>query len=120
LAAVDVSDPTSPQFVSSEKIYESSGTVVDVVLRDSYAFTAAGFDGIRVVDISDPLHLQVTHEIPTTGYAGRLSITKNKLSIAHHAQGLGVMDPNSSSTIGFVDGIPAVVDLVADGDFSTH
>lgn len=120
LAAVDISDPTSPQFISIEKIYESSATVVDVVLQDSYAFTAAGFDGIRIVDISDPSNLHVTREIPTPGYAGRLAVSGNTLYIAHHAQGFGVLDLTSleeSPPIGFVDGGPAVVDLVVDGDF---
>ena len=122
LAAVDVSDPTSPQFISSEKVYDSSSNIVDVVLLDSYAFTAAGFGGIRMVDVSDPMDLHVAREIPTTGYAGRLSIADGRLFIAHHAQGLGVMDLKSLQeipSIEFVDGGPAVVDLVVNGNF-TH
>ncbi len=51
LAIVRISDPSNPSLI---KIIEFGAVAHDVILRDRYAFVAAGEGGVRVLDISDP------------------------------------------------------------------
>lgn len=53
LVVVDMRDPAEPKLAAD---VELGGAVPDVILCDHFAFVALGGRGVRVLDISDPLH----------------------------------------------------------------
>ena len=50
---VNVADHTHPKLA---KVVDIQGRITDVVVRDGYAFVAAGPSGVRVFDVCDPHH----------------------------------------------------------------
>ncbi len=53
LEAIDVADPASPIRVSR---FVAQDVVADLEIQGTYAFAAGGYNDLRVLDISNPLH----------------------------------------------------------------
>jgi hypothetical protein len=123
LLVVDVSDPSSPTFVSS---YESqSGNVFGVSILDGVAYIADGSNGIEILDVSDPSSISRLGidkaGLESTGVA----VVRDGLRVlAYVAQGsmglriLDVTDPGSIVVLGEVDTAGGAVDVVVLGSYA--
>ena len=94
----------------------------DVVLSDDYAYIADSFNGLRVVDISDPANPQeVGHFDPTGSTAGQGAYFS--APYAYLADGLGLLvldvsDPSAPSEAGFYDSIGFAVQVQISGAYA--
>lgn len=66
LVAVDVSDPTSPRFLSQSPVLGDQ--LMDIVLQEPFIYGAAGSAGLVVFDVSEPASIQLINAGPN--YAG--------------------------------------------------
>jgi hypothetical protein len=106
LQIVDVSDPTSPQFVGS---FETEGSVEDVYIETVTAYVASehggrqginirnaylasGKAGVQVVNVNNPSAPRLTGSTPVKGNAQQLEIVNNQAYVAAGAGGLNVVN----------------------------
>lgn len=88
LRVVDVTDPAHPQLTST---YNGNGVGLDVAALGQYAFVAAGYDGLRVLDISynPPVEVAVYATLwPVRG----ITIAGTRAYLANDMAGLQVLD----------------------------
>jgi hypothetical protein len=114
LAAIDVSNPASPQVLS---IYKPPEDIRGIVVDNTHAYVADGMYGIRTVDISDPAAL---HEIlrynPIGNFQsivvdGTTAYAKSDAQI----QIFSMVNPAHPSQIGYID-LPIYTDgLILNG-----
>ena len=88
LRVVDVTDPTHPQLVST---YNGSGPGMDVAVSGQYAFVAADYSGLYVLDISYNPPVEVAF-YDTPGFASGITISGTLAYIADGEAGLQVLD----------------------------
>ena len=79
---VSITDPAHPKLV---KTVGPKG-VSDVIVKGGYAFVAAGANGIRVLDVSDP-----TEATEVASYSARGRLAASQLAVLRVARG----DPNA-------------------------
>lgn len=77
LVIVNVTDPTGPKLVKTA----GPKGVVDVSVRDGYAFVAARAGGVRVLDVSDP-----AKAVEVGRYMDRSRLTASQLAVHKDAQ----------------------------------
>jgi hypothetical protein len=58
LEVFDVSNPASPSFLG-KIAYAGDGGATTVALSPQYAFGSAGRNGVQIVDVADPAHMQI-------------------------------------------------------------
>lgn len=133
LVIVDISRPAAPAVVADAVLPESWGYASAVTVRGGSAFVAAGYDGLRVIDVSDPDRPRQVASIAGEGYATDIALHADlaiqvedghpRVSPAFRViegarRGLRVFDvgrPDRPREIGFVETERQVVDLAGDG-----
>lgn len=132
---MDVSDPANPALLGQ---YNSPWMTGDLELRDNYAFVACWWDGVRIVDFSDPAHPVLTsHTMGWTSggtpgvtylYAQALDVEANYLYILDYGpfsnedtKGLYIVDISDISHPALLTRFTAIqsygYDLDVEGDF---
>ncbi len=93
LMVFDVTQPDTlipvSQLYVQPMAYEARGE--DVRISGSYAYLCFGFDGIKVIDISNPSNPILVAACPTPGYAFRSAISGHYLLVADGTRGLQVI-----------------------------
>ncbi|MCB9006715.1 MAG: hypothetical protein H6656_05000 [Ardenticatenaceae bacterium] len=86
LVAVDVADPTAPNFLGQSAIL--GDTLLDIAQEGSFIFGAAGRAGLVVLDVSDPANIRLLNGGPnysgdTTTYAVQIAISDGRIFISN-------------------------------------
>jgi hypothetical protein len=119
----DLINPETPQEIHFVSIPEASGVFLD----DSHAYVAAGSNGLRIVNISDPKNSYIEGSLDTEGFAQAVLVIRRPGSdppiryayIADGANGLIVMDVSNPATpvrVGSLAGIGTAFRLTYDGN----
>jgi hypothetical protein len=90
LIVLDPSNPTGPVEIGATG--PLPGTPLDVVVRGSVAYLAAGEGGVAVIDVSNPLKPQLAGAVDTAGYAEGIAIAGDYAYVADGPNGLRVID----------------------------
>ena len=88
-----------PDQAFSKSIINAGGT--DVLIAGQHAYVASLRNGIRLIDISDPVSPQLIHTFPTTD-ARDLAILHGRLYLADGAGGLKVFDVKDDGTLSYI------------------
>ncbi|MCK4566235.1 MAG: hypothetical protein KAU48_02890, partial [Candidatus Thorarchaeota archaeon] len=85
----DITDPTNPTY--AEHRWLPSGSGEDVFVSGNYAFVAAGFGGMHVINITDPLVTSTVGSVETS-YAWSVQVVGDMAYIADNNGGIRVID----------------------------
>ncbi len=92
LIAVDVIDPSATAMRGFYLFERVSRTGRDVAVEGRYAYIAAGWDGLQVVDLSDAANPRVVSRFDTSGHAWAVALQDGLAYIADENCGLRVID----------------------------
>ena len=101
LVVLDISDPSNPTLIGMSDVLPS--IVQGVAISGNYAYVAARYSGLYVMDISNPACLVRVGRCDTSDYAGRVVVQGNYAYVADGAAGLRVIDisnPRSPTPVG--------------------
>ncbi len=102
LVILDLADLKKPAFLS--QLYLGGG--YSIAVRDNTAYVAAGKEGLRIIDVSDPKSPLLKGGVDTEGEARDIALRKSHALIADGAEGLVVIDisnPADPKTVGTWD-----------------
>jgi len=68
------------------------GLVRDIVVRDGWAFVAAGVGGLMILDVRDPTHPSVLSRAALAGVSAKVMLQGNLAYVAAGAKGLRIVD----------------------------
>jgi hypothetical protein len=83
--------------------YDTPGAARNVAVDGDYAYVADYYEGLQVIDISDPSSPSLLGTYNTTGYAFRLAVSGDNVFVANYNQGLKVIDvsnPGAPTLVG--------------------
>lgn len=89
LQIFDISDPTSPAWISSAPASDSASGISVI---GPYAALAVGDNGIQLFDVSDPYQPVNVKTVDTPGYADDVLINGDYAYVSDDTEGLTVMD----------------------------
>lgn len=117
LVVLDISNPTLPTFVGESVVVP--GTVYDLTVAGDYAYTAFGYAGLRIFDVSDPAAPVETGHAPA-GWARGLALSGQ---YAYVADGGGlriidISDPSQPQQAGYFDGPAQANDVAVAGNYA--
>jgi hypothetical protein len=101
---LDMSIPAEPRQIG---FYEMNRSPHDIVVRDSIAYVADGWDGLVVLDVSDRLKPRKLGQWDTPKSINRLCIRGPYAYVADYGAGFRVMDvsdPANPYPVGFCEG----------------
>lgn len=81
------------------------GDAHDVTISGSHAYLADGVGGLRILDISDPLHPALVSSVKTTGTATAITVTNSLAFLLDSSKGLRIFDISSAANprpVGFL------------------
>ncbi len=90
LMSLDISNPANPRLVGTSNILP--GVVRSVSIYNRYAFVAAGKGNLQVLDLSDPLHLNLVSLVEDCHWPMDLARVGNLLYIVDNVEGLWIAD----------------------------
>lgn len=76
-----------------------------IVVSNSYAFVATGLNGMKIINISDPLKPYIARVIETDGFCCSIYINGNYLYLADGNKGLKVVDISNVYTAHIIESI---------------
>ncbi len=79
LEVTNVADPSNPVLLDE---LDPNVTGSDIVLNNGLAFLAAGYDGVFIVDVTDPTNIAVIGHYDTPGNATRMAYRDSLLYVA--------------------------------------
>ena len=88
------------------RVGDYSGRVDELAIKDNYMYGTAAFQGVSVIDISDPSSMEIVQTVPTDGHASGMEVKDDYLYVANGVDGLQVVDisdpPNAfqAATVG--------------------
>jgi len=104
LRVINISDPTQPHSIG---FYDTPGDALNLAVSGNYAYIADNYQGLRVVDISNPsLPVEVTTVMPNTsaGSTTDVVIANQRAYVAesydHGLHILDISDPTNPVTLG--------------------
>ncbi len=106
LMALDMSEPSVAVVGGFYAFDRISGTSRDVAVEGHYAYIAAGWDGLQIVDLSDAANPRVVSQFDTPGHAWAIALRDGLAYVADENYGLRVVDvhdPLQPFEIGFHD-----------------
>jgi len=106
LAVLDVTVPTQPVLLGQSQ--PLTGTVEDIVISGTLAYSAASLAGLRVFDVSNPAAPVELGSYVTPGKATNLALTSHYAYLADGDSGLYVIDvadPAHPALTRFVSGV---------------
>ncbi|MDO9693328.1 MAG: PKD domain-containing protein [Candidatus Latescibacteria bacterium] len=71
---------------------DTPGTAESVIVQGDYAYVADGAGGLRIIDVSDPLHPTAVGSYDTPGYAAELVLSGDLAFVADGVTGLQILD----------------------------
>lgn len=101
LTGINSDDPVNPYMVGVRRVPGEDAR--DVFVRDDIAYTAAGWDGLRIIDISSPPTYAEIGFFDERGWAGGVYVT-DTIAYLTTEEGLQIIDvstPSSPDEIGF-------------------
>jgi len=113
LVVLDISNPANSTVVGQTEVMP--GCVGGVAVAGNYAYVADGYDGLRIINVSDPAAPTETGFYETPGYANGVAVAGNYAYVADRYEGLriiNVSDPAAPSEAGFYD-TPGYAEAVA-------
>ncbi len=117
--AVDV-NPSSPTYLTTLDGVDTPGYALDVTVVGDIAYVADQYEGLQLIDVSDPEDLVIIGDVNTPGSAEQVTVVGNLAYVADNTTGLYVIDvstPSNPKIIGFWDtpdqawGVTVVGDL---------
>ena len=112
---------------SNDKVSQGGGTVSSLDIISAYgidilndtAYVAAGYDGLKIINISDPAAPETLGSVHTPGEAVKVAVLDNIAYVADDWKGLqiiNVSDPTAPQIIGSVDTPGDATDLAVVGN----
>ncbi len=117
LRLISVSDPTSPAQLSSIRLDENQQSTVGVAVAGSLAYLADALDGVKLVDVSNPVSPIVVGVYDSPGLSQGVTVVGNRAYVADSQAGLRIVDvsePGIPAEMGFYD-TPGVAESVTIG-----
>jgi len=74
LVILDVSDPAVPRPLTETRLPDARWTNAGIALAGNVAFIAAGYDGMRIFDVSDPTAPAQVAALPARGYIADVEV----------------------------------------------
>lgn len=87
LEIINVSTPASPS-----RIFSFEFGAEETVITGNLALVAAGFDGLQILDLTNPGNPQVVGTLETSGYAGSVAMSGTYALITVDETGLEIVD----------------------------
>ena len=121
--AIDISDPQNPDWLSG---VSTGNKAIGFDIAGGYAYVASGGSGLKIIDISEPTHLQLVGEInPGNGAAVDVALSGNYAYLAYgyagfsHYTGIYIIDIADKTHPIVVDNVPTgeVNDIEIGGDY---
>jgi len=117
---VDISEPENLRIVGN---YDNLLWAPGIVARDGYAYIAAGYNGLRILDISenDDIHEVGKIDIDIVGSANGLAILNDYVYIADGFVGLSMFDisnPENPQESGSLVTLGSVSDIDVQGNYA--
>jgi hypothetical protein len=86
----DVETPANPVEVG---VYDTEGAGYDFSVSGQYVYVAKGYDGLSIVDVSDPAQLQeiATYQDPLIEF-GNILVQENYAYVYAYSEGLLIFD----------------------------
>lgn len=100
----DIADRSAPELLGE---YQSM-SMLDVVVQGNYAYVAQNYNGMRVIDISNPAGPQSVSELDLPGQSFAIEIEGNFAYIAALNAGLRIVDisdPYNPEEVGYFDDV---------------
>lgn len=98
IQSLDISDPVNPVFASElllpiNYMEGNDSPPLDIkMINARYAAVTNGYDGVYIIDTSDPFDIKIAETIDTVGYAWGVTPHGNRLYIADGYDGIHVFD----------------------------
>jgi hypothetical protein len=98
IQSLDISDPTNPLFVSElllpvNYMVGNDSPPLDIkLINEHYTAVTNGYDGVYIIDVSDPYNIKIAENIDTVGYAWGSRVDGNRLYISDGYDGIHVYD----------------------------
>jgi hypothetical protein len=99
LVILNLTDLKKPAFLS--QLYLGGG--YSITVREKTAYLAAGQEGLKIVDVSDPMSPQINAAVDTNGEARDIGLSGSYAFVADGTEGLAVIDirnPADPKTVG--------------------
>jgi len=97
------------------------GNTYDVAVRDGYAYVANDFNGLRIVDISNPAEPSEVASLDTPGEAWQVNIDGEYAYVADMTSGMRIIDisnPEQPREVGAYDSPGSTKDVFVVGDLA--
>ncbi|WP_298933580.1 hypothetical protein [uncultured Ramlibacter sp.] len=94
---------TSPELSGLTGTYNTSGQALGVTVSGSYAYVADGFNGLTIIDISNPASPTLVGTYDTSGYALGVAVSGSYAYVADEGAGLRIINisnPASPTLVG--------------------
>ncbi len=120
LVVIDLSEPTSPKFVSS---VETEPQVMSIDASGDYVYLAASNNGLCIIDTSDPLAPYILTTFQVTGGIRSVSVRGNYAYCGLVSGGLAVIDVSSPANPVMVSSASTMTlfggeDIYTSGDYA--
>lgn len=120
IQSLNISDPANPFFVSElllpvNYMEGNDSPPLDIkLINGHYSAVTNGYDGVYILDISDPTHITIAENIDTTGYAWGTRVHGNRLYIADGYDGIHAYDISEYTSVP----LPSTAFMLLSGLFS--
>lgn len=101
LRIIDISDPTAP----TELNLQRTGNAFDVMVKDNYAYVGDIWNGLVIVDVSNPNYLVKVGSYNPGSYGYGVQVVDSLVYLAGSWTGLhivNVSNPSAPTEIGFM------------------
>jgi len=117
LLILDLSNPKSPQ-KASQTIIPANPFIEDIQVVGNIGYIAAGWRGLRLIDLSQPSNPSELSAVDTNDHAYRVVISGTRAYLAYGDKGLRIFDVSNSQSpqlLAEADAVGVATDLVLVG-----
>ena len=118
LVVLDVADPAKPVVVGQTGVLP--GVVQDVAVAGDYAYVAAAYSGLRIVNVSNPAAPTEAGYCDTPGTAYGVAVAGNYAYVADYSglRIVNVSNPVAPTEAGYYDAPGNAVDVAVAGNYA--
>ncbi|WP_013334240.1 Calx-beta domain-containing protein [Gloeothece verrucosa] len=129
LQIIDISNPNSPILKGTYNtsgaggiaFYDASGSTHDVKIVGNYAYIADGYNGLQIIDITNPASPVLKGRYDTPSYAHSVTVVGNLAYVADELSGLQIIDitnPAAPVSKGTYDTTGAAYSVTVAGNYA--
>jgi len=106
VAVINITDPANPTLTSTVAVSSLASNVNDIVISGNYAYVADSYNGLVIINISNPASLSVIGNYNSPGDAKGVAVMGNYAYVADGTSGVeavSITDPTSPTLVGSYD-----------------